>query len=115
MPLGLLYAVHGNLAALDAVLRDAESRGCDSFVLGGDYALFGPWPAETVERLRQLDAEWIRGNGERWTAHPNAAAKRVTEAVTCSVSAPFSNSSRPTCNARCVRSAPARRSRGWTR
>ena len=46
MALAVLYDVHGNLAALEAVLRDAESMGCDSFLLGGDYALFGPWPAE---------------------------------------------------------------------
>src|SRR2546421_5375015 len=69
----ILYDVHGNLPALEAVLADAEAAGAERFVLGGDYALFGAWPAETVERLRELDAEWIRGNGERWTAHPNAA------------------------------------------
>ena len=41
--------------------------------MGGDYALFGPQPAETVARLRELDADWIRGNGERWTAAPDEA------------------------------------------
>ena len=71
--LGLLYDVHGNLAALEAVLRDAEAQGCDSFLLGGDYALFGPQPRETVERLGTLGAEWIRGNGERWTAAASEA------------------------------------------
>ena len=50
-------------------------RGADRFVLGGDYALFGGWPKETVERLRALpDALWIRGNGERWTANPQRRA-----------------------------------------
>lgn len=68
--LGLLYDVHGNLPALEAVLADARAAGVDRFVLGGDYALFGPWPRETVELLRELDADWLRGNGERWTAHP---------------------------------------------
>jgi diadenosine tetraphosphatase ApaH/serine/threonine PP2A family protein phosphatase len=72
-PLGLIYDVHGNLAALDAVLGDAQQAGTRRFVLGGDYALFGPRPAETVERLRDLDAQWIRGNGERWTAEPSQA------------------------------------------
>jgi diadenosine tetraphosphatase ApaH/serine/threonine PP2A family protein phosphatase len=67
----LVYDVHGNLPALEAILADA--RGVDRFVLGGDYALFGGWPAETVARLRKLDAIWIRGNGERWTAHPDDA------------------------------------------
>lgn len=69
----LLYDVHGNLPALEAVLRDVASVGEERFVLGGDYALFGAWPAETVARLRELDAVWIRGNGERWTAAPDDA------------------------------------------
>jgi diadenosine tetraphosphatase ApaH/serine/threonine PP2A family protein phosphatase len=72
--LGLLYDVHGNLPALEAVLADAQAAGADRWLLGGDYALFGGWPAETVERLRALEpAVWIRGNGERWTADPDAA------------------------------------------
>ncbi|HEX8647060.1 MAG TPA: metallophosphoesterase family protein [Thermoleophilaceae bacterium] len=72
--LAVLYDVHGNLAALDAVLADAKAAGATRYVLGGDYALFGPWPAETVERLRSLErATWIRGNGERWTANPSDA------------------------------------------
>ena len=71
--IGLLYDVHGNLSALRAVLDDAAAQGACRFVLGGDYALFGPHPAESVAALRELEAEWIRGNGERWTAHPAEA------------------------------------------
>src|ERR671914_2175075 len=71
--LAVLYDVHGNLPALEAVLEDATAAGATHYVLGGDYALFGPWPAETVERLRLLGADWIRGNGERWTANPTDA------------------------------------------
>jgi predicted phosphodiesterase len=72
--LACLYDIHGNLPALDAVLADAEAQGASRYVLGGDYALFGGWPAETVARLRELEnATWIRGNGERWTAHPEEA------------------------------------------
>jgi diadenosine tetraphosphatase ApaH/serine/threonine PP2A family protein phosphatase len=67
----LVYDVHGNLPALEAVLGDAGE--VDRFVLGGDYALFGGWPLETIERLRDLPAIWIRGNGERWTADPGDA------------------------------------------
>jgi diadenosine tetraphosphatase ApaH/serine/threonine PP2A family protein phosphatase len=71
--LGLLYDVHGNLRALDAVLADAGEAGVGRFLLGGDYALFGPEPEATLERLRGLDARWIRGNGERWSAPPDEA------------------------------------------
>lgn len=72
--LALVYDVHGNLPALEAVIADAEGAGVEGWVLGGDYALFGGWPVETIERLRGLErASWIRGNGERWTADPDAA------------------------------------------
>jgi diadenosine tetraphosphatase ApaH/serine/threonine PP2A family protein phosphatase len=70
----LLYDVHGNLPALEAVLADAAEQGATAYVLGGDYALFGGWPAETVARLKRLEgATWIRGNGERWTDAPQDA------------------------------------------
>lgn len=70
----LIYDVHGNLPALEAVLEDARAAGADRFLLGGDYGLFGPWPAETVTKLRQLtEATWIRGNVDRWTARPDEA------------------------------------------
>jgi diadenosine tetraphosphatase ApaH/serine/threonine PP2A family protein phosphatase len=71
--LGLIYDVHGNLGALEAVLADAGEAGIGRFLLGGDYGLFGPQPAQTVERLRSLDAQMIRGNVDRWTAHPHEA------------------------------------------
>jgi diadenosine tetraphosphatase ApaH/serine/threonine PP2A family protein phosphatase len=40
-------------------------------LLGGDYCTFGPWPVETLARLRELpNATWLRGNGERWLVDP---------------------------------------------
>jgi hypothetical protein len=67
--LGILYDVHGNLGALEAVL--AEADGVDEWLLGGDYCTFGPWPVETLARLRELqNATWLRGNGERWLVDP---------------------------------------------
>jgi diadenosine tetraphosphatase ApaH/serine/threonine PP2A family protein phosphatase len=67
--LALLFDTHGNLPALEAVLDDAQAAGASRYLLGGDYAVFGGWPAETVARLRELpDATWIRGNVDRWAA-----------------------------------------------
>ena len=59
-----LYDVHGNLPALEAVL--AEAAEADLIVAGGDV-VGGPFPAETVERLRGLGdrVRWLRGNAER--------------------------------------------------
>jgi diadenosine tetraphosphatase ApaH/serine/threonine PP2A family protein phosphatase len=63
--LALLYDIHGNLPALEAVLADAGD--VEGFVLGGDYATAGAWPRETVECLKELEnATWIRGNADRW-------------------------------------------------
>ena len=45
----LLYDVHGNLPALEAVLGDASDA--DEFLLGGDYAMAGAWPRECTTWL----------------------------------------------------------------
>ncbi|HEV3479630.1 MAG TPA: metallophosphoesterase family protein [Gaiellaceae bacterium] len=69
--LAVLYDIHGNTAALDAVLAEAETTGADRYLLGGDYGTPSPAPQETLERLRALpNAIWIRGNGERWLREP---------------------------------------------
>jgi predicted phosphodiesterase len=69
--LAVLYDIHGNVVALEEVLKDAEAAGADAYLLGGDFASFSPWPRETIERLRELpNANWIRGNGERWLREP---------------------------------------------
>jgi predicted phosphodiesterase len=52
------------------VLADARAAGVERFVLGGDYAVFGARPKETVERLNALDAVAIRGNTDRWLVDP---------------------------------------------
>ena len=48
------------------MIADARQAGAEQFVLGGDYALFGAFPGETVGLLSELDATWIRGNTDRW-------------------------------------------------
>jgi predicted phosphodiesterase len=57
--------VHGNLAALDAVLADVATRDVRLTVNLGDL-LSGPLqPAETADRLMSLDLPTIQGNHER--------------------------------------------------
>jgi predicted phosphodiesterase len=85
-PIAVLYDIHGNLAALETVLEEAEGTGATRYLLGGDYATFGPWPRETAELLRGLPAvACIRGNVERWLCEepevPAEAWKLVTTAV----------------------------------
>src|SRR5262249_41526459 len=85
-PIAVLYDVHGNLVALEAVLAEAEAAGATSFLLGGDYASFGPQPRETAERLEALPAVVrIRGNVDRWLLDepeaPPAAKSFLTPAL----------------------------------
>jgi diadenosine tetraphosphatase ApaH/serine/threonine PP2A family protein phosphatase len=78
--LALLYDIHGNLIALDEVLKDADAAGADRYLLGGDFASWSPWASETIERLRALpNTTWIRGNGERWLRERPADRPDVTE------------------------------------
>jgi putative phosphoesterase len=61
-----LYDVHGNLPALEAVLAEVELERVDRIVFGGDV-VSGPWPAETLERVRALGHRGlpIIGNADR--------------------------------------------------
>ena len=78
--LALLYDIHGNLPALEAVLADASD--VDGFLLGGDYATAGAWPKETVERLKELEnATWIRGNADRWLVDRSRRARRRSTTI----------------------------------
>ncbi|MDE2801273.1 MAG: metallophosphoesterase family protein [Chloroflexota bacterium] len=55
--------VHSNLTALDAVIAAAEADGpLDGVWCLGDTVGYGPWPLETVWRIRSLDAVCIQGN-----------------------------------------------------
>jgi predicted phosphodiesterase len=61
-----LYDIHGNLPALEAVLREVRREAVDLVVVGGDV-LPGPMPRETIDALCELEipVRFIHGNGER--------------------------------------------------
>ena len=61
MTVAALYDVHGNLSALEAVLAELDA---DVILSGGDIVA-GPLPSACLELLRQREAVFIRGNGDR--------------------------------------------------
>ncbi len=65
MRVAALYDIHGNLPALEAVLRDVRNSHVDQIVVGGDV-LPGPLPRETLHCLLNLElpVHFIQGNGE---------------------------------------------------
>lgn len=87
-----LYDIHGNVAALEAVLADPRAAAAGAVVVGGD-AVPGAFAGATLDRLEALDVpvHWVRGNGEREVAEAvdrdAPAAPDDLAAVTADVSA----------------------------
>ena len=65
MRIAAISDVHGNLAALDAVLADIEQQHVDVTVNLGDLLSGGLEPAPTADRLLEVDLPTVRGNHER--------------------------------------------------
>lgn len=65
MQIAVISDIHGNLAALDAVLADIGRRGADLIVNLGDILSGALQPSATADRLMALDLPTIRGNHER--------------------------------------------------
>jgi predicted phosphodiesterase len=66
MRIAALYDIHGNLPALEAVLRDVRDAGVDLVVSGGDVVP-GPMGREVLASLLNLEipVRWVQGNGDR--------------------------------------------------
>jgi predicted phosphodiesterase len=65
MQIAILSDIHGNIAALDAVLADIAARGIARIVNLGDIVSGPLCPVETADRLMALALPTIRGNHER--------------------------------------------------
>ena len=62
----IISDIHGNVAALEAVLKDIARRGVDITINLGDCVTGPLWPKETLELLLQLSLPTVRGNHDRW-------------------------------------------------
>jgi predicted phosphodiesterase len=72
MRLGVIADIHGNEAALRAVLDDAAPYHVDRRWVLGDLVLFGPRPAEVLDRLQGLPGVgMLRGNTDRYVLTGN--------------------------------------------
>ena len=66
MRVAVLYDIHGNLDALDAVLAEVRTAHADLIVVGGDIYP-GPLASEALARLLAFDipTRFLLGNGDR--------------------------------------------------
>jgi predicted phosphodiesterase len=79
MDVGLLSDIHANLPALEAVLEDMPP--VEMIVCAGDVIGYNPWPAECVERVRDVADAVVIGNHDRTVEQPERyRANRMAEA-----------------------------------
>src|SRR5437870_4299885 len=62
MRVAVVSDIHGNLVALEAVARDLERLSPDLVIHGGDLALIGPRPRESVDFIRAAGWQGVLGN-----------------------------------------------------
>ena len=78
LKLAVLADIHGNVAALDAALKDLKAHKPDRILVLGDLVMNGPRPAEALARLRELEAKSgaivIQGNTDVAVADGDYAA-----------------------------------------
>lgn len=78
--LAIIADIHGNVAALEAVLADIAARAVTEIVNLGD-CLSGPlWPRETFALLQQHEIRSVRGNHDRWLAEGDRAGMGASDA-----------------------------------
>ncbi len=83
MRYAILSDIHGNLTALEAVLRDMERQDARQVICLGDTVGYGPRPNECCELLRSLSACVVRGNHDVAAVLPGAEQWFTPAAKTC--------------------------------
>src|SRR5689334_2132059 len=79
--MGIIADIHGNDAALRAVLKDASRFAVDCWWALGDLVLFGPRPAEVLKLLHELPGiKMLRGNTDRYVLTGEQPAPHATPA-----------------------------------
>ncbi|MCZ8512048.1 metallophosphoesterase family protein [Paenibacillus filicis] len=68
--IAVISDIHGNLPALEAVLRDIRSRRIRRIVCLGDIVGKGPQPGEAVDRIRETCEVTVQGNWDHGIALP---------------------------------------------
>lgn len=85
MRYAIISDIHGNLGALEQVLRRIEAEKCDKIVCLGDLVGYGPFPNECVRRVKEAAEIVILGNhddaviGRTDTIYFNVYAKFAIE------------------------------------
>lgn len=67
MKIGIVTDVHSNVKALNSILELFEAHGCDEIFCCGDMIGIGPFPEETIQRIKSLaNMQCVLGNHEQY-------------------------------------------------
>jgi len=66
MRIALISDIHGNARALDQVVADIKNKNIDKLYVLGDLCYRGPEPKRSLDLVRSLNVEVIKGNADEW-------------------------------------------------
>lgn len=66
MKIAMLSDIHGNIVALEEVLKDARANNVDEYIIAGDIILDFPFPNEVIDKIKDLTPYVIKGNREKY-------------------------------------------------
>jgi putative phosphoesterase len=66
MKMAFISDIHGNAVALDAVLADIHRKNVDKIYVLGDICYRGPEPKRSLDLVRSLQTNVIKGNADEW-------------------------------------------------
>ncbi|MFS0861479.1 metallophosphoesterase family protein [Fredinandcohnia sp. 179-A 10B2 NHS] len=66
MKLAFISDIHGNAVAFEAVLQDIEKKNIEKVYVLGDLCFRGPEPKSSLDLVRSLHTEVIKGNADEW-------------------------------------------------
>ncbi|MFO7821076.1 MAG: metallophosphoesterase family protein [Lentisphaeria bacterium] len=75
MHIGIISDIHGNRAALEAVLEDIQQHKCVKILCCGDVVGYGAHPAACIEIVRTHNISCVRGNHDDFMLNSERLAK----------------------------------------
>ncbi|SFL43034.1 phosphoesterase, MJ0936 family [Paenibacillus sp. 1_12] len=66
MKIAFIADIHGNCLALDCVLADIRKKNIERIYVLGDLCYRGPEPKRSLDLIRSLNTEVIKGNADEW-------------------------------------------------
>lgn len=66
MRVAFISDVHGNATALEAVMDDIQKKDVDQIVVLGDLCFRGPEPKRSLQLVREITGNVIKGNADEW-------------------------------------------------